>query len=72
MMISYNERNEMKNTIHSHLVCCFCDNEIAFDTRVCGTCHDYKGIMTVEAFEDYLKVIYGCNCLSYLDDMVSA
>jgi len=62
----------MNNTLHSHLVCCFCDNEIPFDTRVCGTCRDYKGIMTVEAFEDYLKVSYDCDCLSDLDDRISA
>ena len=52
------------DTAHDHLVCCFCDNEIAMDSRVCFTCHEYKGIMTVEAYEDYLKVTYDCDCLS--------
>jgi len=28
--------------------------------------------MTVEAFEDYLKVSYDCDCLSDLDDRISA
>lgn len=60
------------DTAHDHLVCCFCDNEIAMDSRVCFTCHEYKGIMTVEAFEDYLKVTYDCDCLSDLDDKVIA
>jgi hypothetical protein len=62
----------MNNTLHSHLVCCFCDNEISLDAKWCGLCHEYKGIMTVEAFEDYLKVSYDCDCLSDLDDKVSA
>ena len=53
----------MNATAHDHLVCCFCDNEIALDSRVCGTCREYKGVMTVEAFEDYLKVTYDCDCL---------
>ena len=35
------------NTAHDHLVCCFCDNELSSDSRVCYTCHEYKGIMTV-------------------------
>ena len=60
------------DTAHDHLVCCFCDNEIAMDSRVCFTCHEYKGIMTVEAFEDYLKVAYDCDCLSDLYDKVIA
>ena len=62
----------MNDTAHDHLVCCFCDNEIPLDTRVCGTCREYKGIMTVEAFEDYLKVTFDCGCLSDLDDKVIA
>jgi hypothetical protein len=60
------------NTAHDHKVCCFCDNELSLDSRVCYTCHEYKGVMTVEAFEDYLKVTYDCDCLSDLDDKVSA
>ena len=60
----------MMKTAHSHLVCCFCDNELSLDSRVCFTCHEYKGIMTVEAFEDYLKVTYDCDCLSDPYDMV--
>lgn len=60
------------NTLHSHLVCCFCDNEIDLDAKWCGLCREYKGIMTVEAFEDYLKVPFDCECLSDLDDKVSA
>jgi hypothetical protein len=59
-------------TVHSHLVCCFCDNEISLDAKWCGMCHEYKGIMTVEAFENYLKVPFDCECLSDLDDKVSA
>jgi len=58
-------------TLHSHLVCCFCDNEIGLDTRVCGTCREYKGIMTVEAFEDYLKVPFDCDCLPTIADPLS-
>lgn len=60
------------NTSHSHLVCCFCDNELSLDSRVCFTCREYKGIMTVEAFEDYLKVTYDCECLSDPHDKVIA
>ena len=62
----------MMNTAHDHLVCCFCDNDLSLDSRVCFTCHEYKGIMTVEAFEDYLKVAYDCDCLSDLYDKVIA
>ena len=50
------------NTAHDHLVCCFCDNELSLDSRMCFTCHDYKGVMTVEAFEDYLKMTHDCDC----------
>jgi hypothetical protein len=59
------------NTAHDHLVCCFCDNDLSSDSRVCYTCHEYKGIMTVEAYEDYLKVTYDCDCLSDPHDMVA-
>jgi hypothetical protein len=50
-------------TLHSHLVCCFCDNEIDLDAKWCGLCREYKGIMTVEAFEDYLRTSFDCDCL---------
>jgi len=65
------ERLEMNNTLHSHLVCCFCDNEISLDAKWCGLCHEYKGIMTVEAFEDYLKVDFDCDCLPTIADPLS-
>ena len=60
------------NTLHSHLVCCFCDNELSLDSRVCGVCREYKGIMTVDYFEAYLNTTFDCDCLSDLDDKVSA
>lgn len=60
------------NTAHDHKVCCFCDNEVGLDSIVCFTCHEYKGIMTVEAYEDYLGGSYDCDCLSDLDDKVIA
>ena len=58
------------NTAHDHLVCCFCDNDLSLDSRVCFTCREYKGIMTVEAYEDYLKVTFDCDCLSDPHDKV--
>ena len=60
------------NTAHDHLVCCFCDNDLSLDSRVCFTCREYKGIMTVEAYEDYLKVTFDCDCLSDPYDKVIA
>ncbi len=60
------------DTAHDHLVCCFCDNDLPLDSRVCFTCREYKGIMTVEAFEDYLKVPFDCDCLSDPHDKVIA
>ena len=58
------------NTAHDHVVCCNCFNDLSPDSRVCYTCHEYKGVMTVEAYEDYLKVTYDCDCLSDPYDMV--
>ena len=60
------------DTAHDHLVCCFCDNDLPLDSRVCFTCREYKGIMTVEAYEDYLKVSFDCECLSDPYDKVIA
>ena len=60
------------DTAHDHKVCCFCGNDIAIEEYVCYTCHEYKGIMTVEAYEDYLKVTHDCDCLSDPHDKVIA
>jgi hypothetical protein len=49
-------------THHDHLVCVFCDNELPSDARVCMTCREYKGVMTVEAWQDYLGRTWDCDC----------
>ena len=49
-------------TTHSHLVCCYCENDIDLDARHCGYCQEYKGIMAVEAFEAYLNTTFDCDC----------
>jgi hypothetical protein len=51
-----------KVTAHAHLVCVFCDNELPADARVCGTCREYKGVMTVEAWQEYLGRSWDCDC----------
>jgi hypothetical protein len=43
------------DTQYNFKVCCFCSSEVSLDTRVCS-CGDYKGLMTVEAYEEYLGV----------------
>lgn len=32
-------------------ICVFCDN--AVEGIVCPTCHEYKGLMPIEEWEDY-------------------
>lgn len=55
------ERLDM-TTQHGHLVCCYCDRELALEAKSCY-CGEYKGVMTVEAFEEYLNVKFDCYCL---------
>ena len=37
------------------LICCFCEKEFSAGTKFCVICNDYKGLMTIEDFEN----IYG-------------
>jgi hypothetical protein len=43
---------------YGFVVCSFCDNSLSFDAKWCPTCHEYKGIMTVEQYEDYFGVTW--------------
>ena len=38
-----------------NLICCFCETEYDFNTKICSFCDEYKGIMTIVDFEK----IYG-------------
>ena len=49
-------------TSHDHLVCVYCENDLDIDAWACGWCGEYKGVMTVEFFEDYLKTTFDCDC----------
>jgi hypothetical protein len=53
---------DFTNTAHDHKVCCFCSRELPLEIRVCP-CGEYKGIMTVEHYEDYLKEAWDCDCV---------
>ena len=44
-------------TAYDFHVCCYCDRALDLDTRVC-TCGEYKGIMTVEYWEQYLGMVW--------------
>lgn len=35
------------------LVCVFCDSEVDSEIRVCLSCNEYKGVMTVSYWESY-------------------
>lgn len=60
----------MKDTIHSHLICCFCGgDDLPVDAFMCFDCHEYKGIMTVEAFEAYLHTTVECNCIEEYENV---
>ena len=37
------------------LICCFCEKEFSAETKFCVICNDYKGLMTIEDFEN----VYG-------------
>ena len=45
----------LKNTKYTFKVCVYCTREVSLDSYSCS-CGEYKGIMTVEAYEDYLGV----------------
>lgn len=47
-----NEREKRMNDIY---VCCYCSNEVP-DQKVCYGCGEYKSVMTVAAYEEYLGV----------------
>ena len=42
------------DTKYNFKVCSFCSSELDLDDRVCS-CGEYKGIMTVEFYEEYLQ-----------------
>lgn len=44
----------MPDTDYDFVVCVYCDRTHPMGTVVCKPCGEYKGIMTVEAWEDYL------------------
>jgi hypothetical protein len=35
----------------SKLICCFCEKTYSSEIRICGFCHEYKGLMTIENFD---------------------
>ena len=51
--MKHNERIEMYKP--EMYVCCYCSNEVP-DQKVCYGCGEYKSVMTVSAYEEYLGV----------------
>ena len=35
-----------------NLICCFCETEYNSETKICSICNEYKGMMTIENFEN--------------------
>ena len=50
------------DTAYDFVVCVYCEREHPLHTRVCTPCHEYKGIMTVEAWEDYMGTLWDAMC----------
>ena len=49
--IGHNERKTMLNTYASTTyMCAFCENLLGAEAKVCYTCNDYKGVMTIADF----------------------
>ena len=40
------------------MVCVYCDCEVDVDSIVCGSCHEYDGLMTVEDWQDYTGEVW--------------
>jgi len=51
--MKHNEGNGMYKP--EMYVCCYCSNEVP-DQKVCYGCGEYKSVMTVSAYEEYLGV----------------
>ena len=43
----------MPESEYDMLICVYCDRDLPGDATWCGLCHEYKGLMTVEAWEKY-------------------
>ncbi len=37
----------------STLICCFCENTYSNAIKFCGFCNEYKGLMTIEEFDNH-------------------
>jgi hypothetical protein len=35
------------------LICCFCEKVYSSETKFCGFCNEYKGLMTINEFDKY-------------------
>jgi hypothetical protein len=35
------------------LICCFCETIYTAHEKICGKCHEYKGLMTITDFDNY-------------------
>jgi len=42
-------------TAYDFQVCCFCDRKVDLDSKFCP-CGEYKGLMTVEYYAEYLGI----------------
>ena len=38
------------------LICCFCEKVYSSETKFCGFCNEYKGLMTINEFDNYYDV----------------
>lgn len=43
----------MSDSDYDFLICVYCDRDLPGDATWCSLCHEYKGLMTVEAWEKY-------------------
>lgn len=51
--MTVNEIQEIQDYDLDTLVCVFCDMEINADYPYCTNCNEYKGIMTISAWQEY-------------------
>lgn len=46
------------DTAYDFVVCVYCERDLPDDSKWCPFCREYKGIMTVEAWEDYMGLVW--------------
>ena len=50
-MIGWKPETKERKTKMKTLICAFCENVYSAGTSYCSNCVEYKGIMTIEAFD---------------------